>query len=69
MLRFWNLGQPRDFLFDETYYAKDGWSLWRYGYGISWRDDANEAILEGRLTPDLTRATPRWSSTPRWASG
>jgi dolichyl-phosphate-mannose-protein mannosyltransferase len=26
-LRFWDLGKPRAFEFDETYYAKDAWSL------------------------------------------
>ena len=72
VLRFWNLAQPRDFLFDETYYAKDGWSLWRNGYGISWRDDANEAVLEGRLTPDIAQGDPAMVVHPevgKWLIG
>ena len=36
VLRFWNLGTPREFAFDETYYAKDGWSLWEHGYARNW---------------------------------
>ncbi len=31
-LRLWDLGRPNRFLFDETYYAKDAWSLLRHGY-------------------------------------
>ena len=30
--------RPRrsEFAFDETYYAKDGWSLWQHGYAQNW---------------------------------
>ena len=31
VLRFWKLGTPHAFIFDETYYAKDGWSLLHFG--------------------------------------
>ncbi|NUR89862.1 MAG: phospholipid carrier-dependent glycosyltransferase, partial [Nonomuraea sp.] len=37
-LRFWRLGQPRAVVFDETYYAKDAWSMLRLGYEGSWPD-------------------------------
>ncbi|MGC9539052.1 dolichyl-phosphate-mannose--protein mannosyltransferase [Streptomyces sp. UG1] len=37
-IRFWRLGRPRDFVFDETYYAKDAWSLLRLGYEGTWPD-------------------------------
>ncbi|MDX2546452.1 dolichyl-phosphate-mannose--protein mannosyltransferase [Streptomyces sp. WI04-05B] len=36
--RFWHLGSPRAVVFDETYYAKDGWSLLRLGYEGTWPD-------------------------------
>jgi len=36
--RFWRLGSPRAVVFDETYYAKDGWSLLRLGYEGTWPD-------------------------------
>ncbi len=41
-LRFWHLGTPHAFLFDETYYAKDAWSLWHHGYVTGYADKANE---------------------------
>jgi dolichyl-phosphate-mannose-protein mannosyltransferase len=48
-LRLWKLGRPHDFLFDETYYAKDAWSLWHHGYVTGYVHDANTRILAGRL--------------------
>ncbi|MFD9583130.1 phospholipid carrier-dependent glycosyltransferase [Streptomyces sp. NBC_01558] len=35
-IRFWHLGQPQAVIFDETYYAKDAWSLLHLGYEGSW---------------------------------
>ncbi len=57
VLRFWRLGQPRAFIFDETYYAKDGWSLLHFGVEQSYikaakdgdPDPANLRILAGNL--------------------
>ncbi|MEV0227034.1 phospholipid carrier-dependent glycosyltransferase [Streptomyces sp. NPDC050704] len=37
-IRFWHLGRPRAVVFDETYYAKDAWSLLRLGYEGTWPD-------------------------------
>ncbi|MET7454886.1 phospholipid carrier-dependent glycosyltransferase [Streptomyces sp. NPDC005574] len=37
-LRFWHLGQPRKLVFDETYYAKDAWSMLHLGYEGTWPD-------------------------------
>ncbi|MEZ5095537.1 MAG: hypothetical protein R2731_05160 [Nocardioides sp.] len=31
-LRLWHLGSPKAFMFDETYYAKDAWSMANFGY-------------------------------------
>ncbi|WP_327721415.1 phospholipid carrier-dependent glycosyltransferase [Streptomyces sp. NBC_00490] len=36
--RFWRLGSPRSVVFDETYYAKDAWSVLRLGYEGTWPD-------------------------------
>jgi dolichyl-phosphate-mannose--protein O-mannosyl transferase len=47
MLRFWRLGVPKDFVFDETYYAKDAWSLLKFGYEHSWQDKVDHQILAG----------------------
>ncbi len=49
-LRLWNLGKPRVFEFDETYYAKDAWSLLRYGYVRGYTENANDQILAGQTT-------------------
>jgi dolichyl-phosphate-mannose-protein mannosyltransferase len=48
-LRLWKLGTPHEFLFDETYYAKDAWSLLHFGYAREYVNgkDANAAILAG----------------------
>ena len=48
-LRLWKLGTPHEFLFDETYYAKDAWSLLHFGYARDYidGDKANAAILAG----------------------
>ncbi|RNM11895.1 phospholipid carrier-dependent glycosyltransferase [Nocardioides pocheonensis] len=48
-LRLWNLDDPKAFLFDETYYAKDAWSLVHHGYVTGYVSDANDKILSGNL--------------------
>jgi dolichyl-phosphate-mannose--protein O-mannosyl transferase len=48
-LRLWDLDRPKAFLFDETYYAKDAWSLVHHGYVTSYVPDANDKILAGDL--------------------
>ena len=64
-LRFWNLGNPVKFVFDETYYAKDAFSLLKFGYARQFIDQpegaADKAILSrqpGRLQghPEPDRA-------------
>jgi len=56
-LRLWELGKPRSFLFDETYYAKDAWSLIHNGYSLSYVEKANQQILDGKTTG-------LWTDTP-----
>ncbi len=48
-LRLWKLDYPKNFLFDETYYAKDAWSLVHHGYVTGYVSDANTRILNGNL--------------------
>jgi len=48
-LRLWQLGTPHQFLFDETYYAKDAWSLLHHGYVTGYVEDANDKILDGQV--------------------
>jgi dolichyl-phosphate-mannose-protein mannosyltransferase len=53
-LRLWRLGTPHSFEFDETYYAKDAWSLWHFGYARDYLNNdggvANKHILAGQTT-------------------
>lgn len=55
VLRIINLARPNDLVFDETYYAKDAWSLLQHGYEREWPDNANESILAGN--PDVMQQT------------
>jgi dolichyl-phosphate-mannose-protein mannosyltransferase len=36
-MRFWKLGTPNKIIFDETYYAKDAWSMTVYGWEHAWQ--------------------------------
>ncbi|MFC4782945.1 dolichyl-phosphate-mannose--protein mannosyltransferase [Nocardioides sp. MAHUQ-72] len=49
-LRLWHLGTPHAFEFDETYYAKDAWSLAHFGYVKEYVGSANDKILDGTTT-------------------
>lgn len=49
LLRMVDLGRPARLIFDETYYAKDAFSLLRFGYARSFVDDADDRILDGNL--------------------
>ncbi len=49
-LRLWNLGSPKTMLFDETYYAKDAWSLLHFGYVRSYVEGADKLIIGGQTT-------------------
>jgi dolichyl-phosphate-mannose--protein O-mannosyl transferase len=46
-LRFYRLSVPDAVIFDETYYAKDAWSILRHG--VEWNDvsNANQLIIAG----------------------
>ncbi|MBM7173184.1 phospholipid carrier-dependent glycosyltransferase [Streptomyces sp. G44] len=43
--RFWNLGSPKAVIFDETYYAKDGWALIHRGFEVNWPEKINDDVL------------------------
>ncbi|MGN6722514.1 MAG: dolichyl-phosphate-mannose--protein mannosyltransferase [Marmoricola sp.] len=47
VLRIWDLGRPHSFEFDETYYAKDAWSLLHFGYARDYVTNADQHILAG----------------------
>lgn len=52
-LRFQDLGRPHAFVFDETYYAKDGLSLLEFGYEQGFVEGADKKILasDGTIDP------------------
>jgi dolichyl-phosphate-mannose--protein O-mannosyl transferase len=58
VLRFWRLGDPHAFVFDETYYAKDAWSLWHFGAEQEWRQGADKEILAGNID--------QWTGNPAY---
>jgi len=53
-LRTWNLGHPAQLVFDETFYVKDGWSLFNLGYSATWPDGADEGFKVGNVNDYLT---------------
>ncbi len=56
-MRVWDLGRPNRFLFDETYYAKDAWSLLHHGFVTGYVDKADKQIVSG-TTDGLFTDTP-----------
>jgi len=53
-LRLWNLGYPAKLVFDETYYVKDAWSLWKTGAEKSWPQNPNPAFEAGQVNTFLS---------------
>jgi dolichyl-phosphate-mannose-protein mannosyltransferase len=45
--RLWNLGSPRQLVFDETFYVKDAWTLWNLGYSAAWPAEADASFNAG----------------------
>ena len=62
ILRFYRLGRPQAFVFDETYYAKDAFSLLKYHYEQSFIGSADKKILSGNL--DVFGDTPAYVVHP-----
>ncbi len=48
-MRVVNLGYPNKLVFDETYYAKDAYSLLKFGYERNWPSKANAQITAGNV--------------------
>lgn len=63
VVRIWHVGRPNRLLFDETYYAKDAWSLLHHGYVLDFVEDANAKIQDG-VTTGLTTDDPSWVVHP-----
>lgn len=57
LVRVIRLGQPARIIFDETYYAKDAWSLFKMGYEGSWDEHSDIGFALGTtsgLTPEAS---------------
>lgn len=63
MIRLVNLGTPNYLIFDETYYAKDAWTLSHLGYESSWPEDANDQIAQG--VTDIYNTDPSFIVHPQ----
>jgi dolichyl-phosphate-mannose--protein O-mannosyl transferase len=69
-VRLVNLGYPNKLVFDETYYAKDAWTLWKFGYERAWPDKVNDQITSGKV--DLYKDTAAFIVHPpvgKWLIG
>lgn len=62
LMRFVNLADPNAIVFDETYYAKDGYSLLHFGYERNWSEGANASFVEGN--PSGILETPEYVVHP-----
>ena len=62
VIRVVNLGYPNKLVFDETYYAKDAYSLLKFGYERNWPSDANSKIITGDV--DVMQDTPAFIVHP-----
>ncbi len=49
-VRLWHLGRPGTLSFDETYYAKQAWSMLQVGYAQDYVEGADQRIAAGDLT-------------------
>jgi dolichyl-phosphate-mannose-protein mannosyltransferase len=48
-IRLVGIAYPKGILFDETYYAKDAYTLLKLGYEGSWPENANDMIASGNV--------------------
>jgi dolichyl-phosphate-mannose--protein O-mannosyl transferase len=62
VIRFVHLGTPNKLVFDETYYAKDAYSLLKFGYERQWPSDADKSIVAGHV--DVMSKSPSFIVHP-----
>ena len=69
-LRLFNLDFPHRLIFDETYYVKDAYSVFKFGYERSWPENADDAFNAG--DPSVIESTPEYVVHPplgKWIIG
>jgi dolichyl-phosphate-mannose--protein O-mannosyl transferase len=64
ILRLPNLGRPHAFVFDETYYAKDGLALLLFGHEMDAKKKANDLLLA--MDGNLESAASVFKDTPSY---
>ncbi|WP_309131559.1 phospholipid carrier-dependent glycosyltransferase [Brevibacterium sp.] len=70
VLRLFRLDFPHRLIFDETYYVKDGYSVFKYGYERSWPEGADDSFNAG--DPSVIESTPEYVVHPplgKWIIG
>ncbi|WP_258313748.1 dolichyl-phosphate-mannose--protein mannosyltransferase [Brevibacterium aurantiacum] len=70
VLRLFNLDFPHRLIFDETYYVKDAYSVFKYGYERSWPENADDSFNAG--DPSVIESTPEYVVHPplgKWIIG
>ena len=65
-LRWVKLGFPSEIMFDEIYYARDAWSVWKFGYEGAWEgdDDAVKAMVALGDDSALNGSVAEWAVHP-----
>jgi len=69
-LRLFRLDFPHRLIFDETYYVKDGYSVFNFGYERSWPENADDSFNAG--DPSVIEPTPEYVVHPplgKWLIG
>ena len=57
-VRLWHLGRPKTLSFDETYYAKQAWSMLEAGYAQDAVEKADQRIAAGNLSDLFVSGQP-----------
>jgi dolichyl-phosphate-mannose-protein mannosyltransferase len=52
--RLFGLGHPKALVFDETYYVKDAWTLWKLGYSANWPANSDPSFAQGQVNSYLS---------------
>lgn len=58
LTRLWSINSPSKLVFDETYYVKDSYTLWKFGHEMSWPAGADDSFTSGNL--DVYQNTPEF---------
>ncbi|CAN5234481.1 phospholipid carrier-dependent glycosyltransferase [soil metagenome] len=54
-MRVWDLGEPKRFAFDETYYAKDAWSMANHGFVRNYVDSVGDVKIDDAILAGTTQ--------------